>query len=405
MFEISGDDISLLNDTDLRTLTGLLCEAEMRRRGLPSSAVTYGGSQTAKDGGLDVRVAVPVGPPIEGFVPKPQTGFQVKKQDMPRGDILDEMKPKPARALRPVILELADVGGAYIIVSSDGSAADSALKSRRDAMAEAIKDTPAEGKLVLDFYDRNRVATWVRDHAGLIPWVRSKIGKAVPGWKSYGSWSLAPEGVEASYLADEHARIRTGDKDEGDGLSAIEGINQIRKVLSTPGRMVRLAGLSGVGKTRLAEALFDPSVGEGALDPSLAIYTNIADEPSPPPVGLASDLSAGETRAILVVDNCSPELHRQLSEVARAKGSTISVITIEYDIRDDQPEGTDVFKLETSSIELIEKLVARRHPDLSQIDAHTIAVFSDGNPLLYLPVRHTCSHRNASDGGGSVTRL
>jgi hypothetical protein len=61
--------------------------------------------------------------------------------------------------------------------------------------------------------------------------------------------------------------------------------------------------------------------------------------------------------------------------------------------------------LETSSIELIEKLVARRYPDLSQIDAHTIAVFSDGNPLLYLPVRHTCSHRNASDGGGSVTRL
>jgi len=75
MFEITGDDISLLNDTDLRTLIGLLCEAEMRRRGLPSSAVTYGGSQTAKDGGLDVRAALPAGTPIEGFVPKPQTGF------------------------------------------------------------------------------------------------------------------------------------------------------------------------------------------------------------------------------------------------------------------------------------------------------------------------------------------
>ena len=59
MFEITGDDIAALNDTDLRTLVGRLCEAELRRRGLPVSAVTYGGNQTAKDGGLDVRVAAP----------------------------------------------------------------------------------------------------------------------------------------------------------------------------------------------------------------------------------------------------------------------------------------------------------------------------------------------------------
>jgi hypothetical protein len=79
-----------------------------------------------------------------------------------------------------------------------------------------------------------------------------------------------------------------------------------------------------------------------------------------------------------------PELHRKLSEVARAKGSTISVISIEYDIREDQPEGTDVFVLDTSSIPLIEELVARRYPDLSQINAHTIAEASGGNARVAL---------------------
>ncbi|MCJ9700326.1 hypothetical protein [Bradyrhizobium sp. SHOUNA76] len=384
MFEITGDDIAALNDTDLRILVGRLCEAELRRGGLSVSAVTYGGNQTAKDGGLDVRVAAPAGSAVSGFIPKPETGFQVKAQDMSRGDILTEMKPKPAQVLRASIIELADLGGAYVIVSSKGSVAETALKERRAAMADALAGTSAAGKLVLDFYDRNRMATWVRDHAGVIPWVREKVGKAVPGWKSFGSWSLAPEGADSSYLFDEHARIHTGDKDEGDGISAIEGINKIREVLSKPGRVARLAGLSGVGKTRLAEALFDPSVGQAALDPSLAIYTNVADEPNPPPVGLASDLNANKTRAILVVDNCPPELHRTLSEVARAQGSSISVITIEYDIRDDQPEGTDVFRLDTSSVELIEKLVARRYPDLSQVDARTIAVFSDGNARVAL---------------------
>lgn len=384
MFEITGDDIAALSDTDLRTLIGLLCEAEMRRRGLPTAAVTWGGSQTAKDGGLDVRVALPAGTEIEGFIPNPQTGYQVKKPDMPRAEILDEIKPKPARVLRPVLVELGDTAGAYIIVSSTGSTADSALKSRREAMAEALKGSAAEGKLALDFYDRNRIATWVRDHAGMILWVRSRIGKAVPGWQAHGAWSFAPEGAEAGYIADDHTRIHTGAKDDGDGVSAVEGINRIRKALAAPGQVVRLVGLSGVGKTRLTEALFDSTIGEGALDPSLAIYTNVADDPDPPPAGLASDLNAGQTRAILVVDNCPPELHRRLSEVVRTKGSTISVLTIEYDIKDDQPEGTDVFKLETSSIPLIEKLVARRYSDLSQIDAHTIAEFSGGNARVAL---------------------
>lgn len=382
MLEITGDEIAALSDTDLRTLIGLLCEAEMRRRGLPTSSVTYGGNQDAKDGGLDVSVALAAGSDIEGFVPKPQTGFQVKKPDMPRAEILKEMKPKGV--LRPVILDLAVAGGAYVIVSSTGSTSASALAERRKAMAEALKDTTADAKLELDFYDRSRLATWVRDHPGVIPWVRARIGKAMPGWQSYGSWSLAPAGADASYLADDQACIRAGGKDEGDGVSAVEGINRIRKVLAEPRHVVRLVGLSGVGKTRLAEALFDASIGEGALDPSLAFYTNEADEPNPPPAGLASDLIVGRTRAILVVDNCTPELHHRLSEVARADGSTISLITIEYDIREDQPEGTDVFELDTSSIPLIEKLVRRRYPDLSQIDAQTIAEASGGNARVAL---------------------
>jgi hypothetical protein len=167
MFEITGDDIAALNDEDLRTLVGRLCEAELRRRGLPLSAVTWGDNQTAADGGLDVRVALPVGTPMSGFIPATATGFQAKASDMPRSKIAEEMKPKPARSLRPVIAELAEAAGAYIIVSSKGSTADKTLTSRRKAMAQAVKDLPTAPGLTLDFYDRNRVATWVRDHSGI----------------------------------------------------------------------------------------------------------------------------------------------------------------------------------------------------------------------------------------------
>jgi hypothetical protein len=144
-----------------------------------------------------------------------------------------------------------------------------------------------------------------------------------------------------------------------------------------------LVGLSGVGKTRLVQALFEEGVGDQNLEPSLAFYTNIGDSPNPLAVELASQLIAGKDRAILVIDNCPLDLHRRLSQVCRAPGSTVSVITVEYDFREDLPEGTEVFRLDTSSPELIEKLIRSRFKDVSHTDARTIAKFSDGNARCY----------------------
>jgi hypothetical protein len=133
----------------------------------PTSAVTWGGNQTASDGGVDVRVSLPEGSTISGFVPRPNTGFQVKRQDMSRAAIQQEMRP--SNTLRPVIQELTDASGAYIIVSSQGSTSDSALRNRCCAMADALADLANANALGLDFYDRTRMASWVRRHAGLIP--------------------------------------------------------------------------------------------------------------------------------------------------------------------------------------------------------------------------------------------
>jgi hypothetical protein len=395
-FEITPDDIASLNDVDLRSLVGLLCESKARQHGLPASCVTWGGSQTAADGGLDVRVAFPPGTTVEGFVPRPATGFQVKKPDMPRGAILTEMRPDGV--LRAAIQELAAQSGAYIIVSSTGSTSDTVLNNRREAMAEAVNDLPNRSSLTLDFYDRTRLATWLRDHPGLIPWVRTKVGKAISGWSSYGPWAYPANGTSGEYLVDEKVRIHTPKNDSEDGSPPLEGIKQIRDLLREPGKVVRLIGLSGVGKTRLVQALFDDRIGENSLDPSLAIYTNMADEPDPQPTGLTSDLIADRARAIVVIDNCSPELHRRISELCRSSESTVSAITIEYDIREDEPEGTKVFRLEPASIELIEKLVKHRFPALSTVDSRTIAEFSGGNARIGIALASTIKNNESIAG-------
>lgn len=396
MFDITPDEINQLNDIDLRELVGRLCEAELVVRGLSPAAVSWGGNQTAADGGLDVRVVLPIGACIDGFVPRTSTGFQVKKPDMPRAEIIAEMRP--AGTIRPVIQALADEAGAYVIISSAGSTADSALRNRQNALREALNGVNNANLLHTDFYDRTRLATWVRCHPGLISWVKEKVGRALVGWRPYGSWSGAAEGSDAEYMLDDKLRLNLGKHRDVPAQPLVHAIDELRDELAQAGKVVRLVGLSGVGKTRLAQALFDHRVGTRPLPPSLAVFTNLSDNPDPQPTGLASDLIANRTRAVLIVDNCPPDLHRRLSDLCGAQNSTVSVLTIEYDVRDDQPEGTQVVTLDTSSTELIEKLVRRRFQHLSQVDAHTIAEASGGNARIAIALAETVERSDSISG-------
>jgi hypothetical protein len=396
MFEITSDDIARLSDKDLRSLIGLLCEYEVKRRGFPSSTVTWGGHQDAKDGGVDVRVTLAPAAKIDGFVPRPSTGFQVKKPDMTPSKITAEMRPDGA--LRPAIRELADLSGAYVIVSGESSTTDSALKDRLRAMAEASENLPNAGGLALGFYDGARIATWVRDHAGIILWVREKIGAPIHGWRSYGAWACPSEGDSDEYLLDDKLRIQIGTEIIEGGLKPLDGIRRIRDCLNEPRSVMRLVGLSGVGKTRLVQALFDNQVGDNSVDRTLAIYTNMGHGPDPQPAAVASDLVAARERAIVIVDNCQSDLHRHLAEICRAPDSLLSLITVEYDIRDDQPEATDVVSLQPSSIELLEKLLKRRFAELSPIDARTIAEFSGGNARIAIALAETIGQKETIAG-------
>ncbi|MCK4653149.1 MAG: hypothetical protein KAU01_01765 [Candidatus Cloacimonetes bacterium] len=386
MLDITGKDICELSDKDLRSLIGLLCEAELRSRGLPTDGVTWGGHQNAADGGLDVRVELNQTIQSNGFIPRALTGYQVKCQDMPRSEILKEMKTKGK--LRPVIKDFLKKHGAYIIVSSQGSTADKPLTNRKKAMKEALSDLPNASNIKLDFYDRSRIATWVRNHPSLILWVREKIGNPIYGWHPYGNWADSPGGIKEEYLLDDTLRIH-GYGLKTTGLSAIDGINHIRNLLRRSGTSIRLIGLSGVGKTRLLQALFDNRIGQSALNQSHVFYSDIGDEPKPIPLHFAEQLLALDTHCILAIDNCPPELHCQLTNICSKSESKIKLITLEYDIRENQPEKTEVISLKPSSNNIIEKIIQKRFKYINNIDTHAVAEFSGGNARIAIALANT----------------
>lgn len=380
MFEITGDHVARLGDADLRTLVVRLALAELAAQGLPSSAVTAGGHQDAPDGGIDVRVALEGPPPQPDFVPRAATGFQVKRPDMPASEIEEEMRPKPARVLRESIVDLARLGGAYVVVSAQGSVADQPLRNRRGAMRKALVGCADGDRLHTDFYDRERLATWANLYPGAAAWVRSRVGDALAGWRAIGAWRDGDVAEGGAYIVSGEAKVfseRTGGRD---ALTVTRGLDALRSALRGSGRCVRLIGMSGVGKTRFVEALFEDGAGEAPpLDPAIAVYTDYAEDISPSAREMARRLVDAGRPALLVVDNCNPKTHQELAAICSAKGSPVGLLTVEYDVRDDEPERTDVFRLVAGAGSAVEAWIGREFPDVTQVDRRTIAEFSDGN--------------------------
>jgi len=379
IFDVTGEHIAELSDSDLRTVVARLAIAELRAQHCPVSCVTVGGHQDAADGGLDVRVDCPTPLPRPDFVPRGLTGFQVKKPDMPASAIREEMRPSETDILRPVIGALADSNGAYILVSAQGSVADKPLMARRDAMRDPLHDLSSAAQLHTDFYDRERVAAWVNEYPGIAAWVRQRIGRPLMGWSAIGKWIGTSVAEAQDFLTGDKACLTDERGAPPKLLSIAEGMSQMRVLLSAPRECVRLIGLSGLGKTRLVNALFESSVGQEPLDPSVAIYTDYSSQTTPSAHEMARDLVLSGQRAILVVDNCNPQTHEELVRVCNAGAGQVSLLTVEYDVGDDEPESTQVFRLQSVSTDVLIRWLEQSFPHVSQVDRRTISEFSDGN--------------------------
>lgn len=217
-------------------------------------------------------------------------------------------------------------------------------------------------------------------------WIKVNTGNFPNGWQGYNNWA-GPDN-KSEYIIDDKIKFSDVGANNNSQMNAIDTIQLVRSRLSVPCSSVRLVGLSGVGKTRFAQALFEASVGNEPLSVDLAFYTDTASSPEPAPETLLEKMISTSKRAILIIDNCDYRLHnlltsklKKVSENASGK-INVSLLTIEYDIREDDPEYTNVIKMEDNSQELIVNLLKKDYPELSSHNAHKIAEFSGGNARI-----------------------
>jgi hypothetical protein len=381
-FELECADISTLNDGDLRELVARLCEAELIQQKIRPSCVTWGGAQEAADGGLDVHVKDAEALISPNFVPRENTGFQVKKNGMGKASCTNEMLDKGN--IKTIITELAKKKGAYIIVSGKDDCSDKMLSERRTGMGAAVTELQNKDDLLLDFYGRDRLTVWLRQHPGVALWVRSRLGKPLSGWMPFGRWATTPVDQDDEFLLDDHPCFIDQNSQTKESMTIAQGIKLTREKLRHFGSTVRITGLSGVGKTRFAQVLFETHVCEDALPKANVIYADLGNDLTPTASELVSYLIVNDFSSYVVLDNCPPDIHRKLQKQITQSRAKLRLLTIEYDISDDRPEETAVVHLEPSSEETVSKLVQKGFPDLGYISADKIAEFAGGNARIAL---------------------
>ena len=396
ILDVFAEDIVRLSDDVLAELLRRLIEAEASANGIPLNAVIHGGHDNAPDRGIDARVSWSGGPDRTGFFPRRTTVFQSKAETMSAKPLKDEMAP--GGVPRPLFEELAEEDGAYVMFCGKDNCTEGMLRDRLIAMRSALSKVSQSDRLALDFYDASRIARWVNTHVGVAAWLRDRLGRPLQGWRPYQPWSRPDASEQLPYLTDNTPRAAFTFAENSPQASILEALERVRSQLSHGGRSVRLVGLSGTGKTRFAEALFDDGVGKEALPKARVIYGDVASAQASP-MGVAEQLVAEGRPAIMIADNCPAAVHRQVTNIITRPKSQISFLSIDYDVGEDQPESTLVVVLKEDSDELIRALLNQRAPGLPTTDRDRIVEFSGGNSRIALVLVQSVEE------GGSLAHL
>lgn len=413
-FDATIQQIGALNDVQLVGLVRLLLEAEARRRSIPLSSIDVGGAHTAPDGGIDARIKWTSPPEFGGWLPAGDIVFQCKATEMPKAACVKEIKP--GGNPRAFFSDLAMDGGAYILATTK-DLGNATAAERITAMRAALSGLEGSERITLEIYAADRLARWANEHVGVAMWVREQSGLPLGGWRPYEPWS---NGDGQPYIIDERARAligasrmlpETSEDDPAAGTEPVHAaIDALRSTLAAPRGIARLVGISGMGKTRLAEALFENTVfGEvPALPQQAAVYGDIALGRLASWATDVEKLAASGRRAILIVDNCNDGRHAELAAIVSRQFSGVSLLTIDYSVEGDLVAGTRLVRLGDNSNGTLDALIAQRFPKLSEIQRSKLVEFAGGNARIALAIARGVSEYDtlsALNDDGLLDRL
>ncbi|MFM2598107.1 esterase/lipase family protein [Vibrio fortis] len=154
-----------------------------------------------------------------------------------------------------------------------------------------------------------------------------------------------------------------------------EALLSLTSVLDSDKPLVRLTGLSGLGKSRL---IVEYIVKNSFPEDLILIYNASLDEE-----GVLDKLLLAATNqlsSLIVVENCSVNFHNKIGRLLSASHPNLKVVTVDF--YHDRVQSSAHIKLERLAIEKIQELVVQLLPHAEESYVNRVSKFVEGFPLL-----------------------
>lgn len=364
-FEISGAHISALSDRFLVVLTRRLLSAEAAKNRIPPDNIHVASMLTAADGGEDARITWDGGPERTPFLPSRNCILQVKAATITPAKAAKDVLTTTGD-LEPAIRETLEAGGSYIMLCNRPYVRREVIKRVAAILEEVQAQGVAATAAQVAFRDADQIATWVNEHPQVATWVQEQTQPGLATtFRSYSHWAGRHE-HETPFVDDDRlAAVRAG----------------IRPAVEQEREVVRVVGLSGLGKSRLVlEALADDDKAS-IRNSDLVLYGVETELGSTTVKGSVQFLVDLGKRAVIVVDRCSEETHQDLAAMVKRSSSRLSLISIDNEVPGGPlPKGT--LLIERAKEAVIEAVIKNLQPGLPTEDVRRLVKFANGFPQM-----------------------
>ena len=360
-FKVEASDVNRLTDIQLTQLLKELLHAEAYRFDIAQREVEVALNINVPDGGEDGRISWNGEPSKTDYLPNCLTMFQNKAANMTPSKYGEEVLTTSGD-IKPQIDQVLNKGGSYIIFTTQLLNNSQKVNSRIQSVRQKFIDlgkTYSNGTDI-KIYDASQIASWVNCFISTIASVQHWIGSPTErGLKTFNLWSKLPEIAGFPYEVVN---------------SRFNIVDEIRNHIIASRSIIRIRGMSGIGKTRTVFRVFE----EDQKIQNLVVYIDANIQSNL--VSLVSDWISFSLSAILVVDNCEYVLHNQLAREVGRTDSKLSLITMDYNF-DTVSGETKVFDLKRMADgeikQLIDSTYSQRIPDLNRVVS-----FAQGFPKM-----------------------
>lgn len=373
IYEITSKDIEQLNDICLSTLMFKLMYLEAARNNIEKSGVSGSLSITSGDGGEDAGVNWEGSVEKTNWFPSNKCLFQNKATGFGPQECYNELfQDKENRVLKPMLVDIGNNGKHYIIFNNKALNARM-IKERKNKILSGFHDAGKSGvtKHNITIYGSVQIAEWTNEHYAAIVYVKEASGQNIgSNFQLWDRWSGYADN-KLTYVGD---------------VERSSHMEFIKKTLLEPQRVIRLIGLSGLGKSRLVLETFKPpeqgppNIEQSILN-NMVVYIDCQEVQNSVIISDIFQLINHGRSGIVVFDNCSPNLHDKLVQEITHKDSKLSMISID---NDPSERNDNVIPLKKLPNQVIEQIVVTAFPNLTnnQTVIRKIVELSGGFPKI-----------------------